>query len=68
MTLDIADLITDPADELFTSPEDTEVVNVMKSADAGTTSEPAADTLSVSFADQELLKSLVQNNSLTMEA
>ncbi|MBJ2138753.1 Ig-like domain repeat protein, partial [Paraglaciecola chathamensis] len=68
VTLDIADLITDPADELFTSPEDNEVVNVMKSADSAATSEPAADTLSVSLADQELLKSLVQNNSLTMEA
>ncbi|ABG41171.1 conserved hypothetical protein [Paraglaciecola sp. T6c] len=68
VTLDIADLITDPADELFTTPEDAEVVSVMKNAESSAASEPATDTLSVSFADQELLKSLVQNNSLTVEA
>ncbi|QHJ13932.1 hypothetical protein FX988_04213 [Paraglaciecola mesophila] len=68
VTLDIADLISDPADELFTSPEDTQVVSVMKSGETGSTSEPVTDVLNVSLADQELLKNLIQNNSLTIDA
>jgi hypothetical protein len=65
--LDMADLISDPADELFITSEDTEVVNVMNSAEPSAASEPTAEVLSVSLADQELMKNLVQNNSLTVD-
>ena len=68
VSLDMAELISDPADELFTSPEDTQIVSVIKSADTSSTPESATETLSVSLADQELMKSLIQNNSLTIDA